>query len=98
MCGRVVQARPLDVLAELFDSTPTPLLAAKAGELLAGQPADDQTIARAAEAACQIVTPITDMRGTVDYRRHVTGVLVRRVLQAAVARARGEPLNYQPGH
>ncbi|MGH9224857.1 MAG: SOS response-associated peptidase [Acidimicrobiales bacterium] len=27
MCGRVVQARPLDVLAELLEATPTPLLA-----------------------------------------------------------------------
>ena len=54
-------------------------------------------LARAAEAAQAIVTPIDDMRGTRDYRIHVTGVLVRRTLEAAVVRARGEALDYHPG-
>lgn len=77
---------------------PTPLLAEAAGEALIGKPVNDETIAKAAEAAKEIVSPITDMRGTVDYRIHVTGVLVQRVLQTAVARARGETVAYRPGH
>lgn len=77
---------------------PTPLWAEEAGALLAGQPADDVQFARAAESARKIVAPITDMRGTREYRVHVTGVLVQRVLRAAVARARGEAFTYQPGH
>jgi len=77
---------------------PTPLLATKAGELLAGQPVSEKAFSQAAEAAQEIVAPITDMRGTQEYRVQVTGVLVRRVLQAAVARARGEAVTYRPGH
>jgi carbon-monoxide dehydrogenase medium subunit len=77
---------------------PTPLLAEAAGELLAGQAVCDEKFAEAARAARSIVAPITDMRGTREYREHVTGVLVERVLRAAVARARGEVLSYRPGH
>lgn len=77
---------------------PTPLLAAAAGESLAGQPVNDDSLEQAARLAQEIASPITDMRGTREYRIHVTGVLVRRVLQAAVARARGEACTYRPGH
>ena len=77
---------------------PTPLLAEAAGATLAGRPLSEQSLAKAAEAAQEIVAPITDMRGTIDYRRHATGVLVRRVLALAVARARGGHVDYRPGH
>ncbi len=76
---------------------PTPLFAKKASELLAGQKVSDELITKAANAAKEIINPITDMRGTIEYRRHVTGVLTERVLKAAIARARGEDLHYQPG-
>ncbi len=77
---------------------PTPLLATAASELLAGQEVRDELLQQAADAARQIVSPITDMRGTKEYRVHVTGVLVQRVLQAAIARARGESIEHRPGH
>lgn len=67
---------------------PMPLLATEAGELLAGQPVNAVSLRRAAVAACGIVAPIDDMRGTAEFRRHVTGVLVERVLEEAVRRAR----------
>jgi len=67
---------------------PTPLYAKKASDLLAGQPVNDQTLDSAAEAARAIATPIDDMRGTKEFRVHVTGVLVKRVLAEAVQRAR----------
>lgn len=69
---------------------PTPLLAREASDLLAGRPATDETFAEAAQAARAIISPIDDMRGTVEFRHHVTGVLVERVLREAVARARGK--------
>lgn len=77
---------------------PTPLLAQAAGDLLSGKRINDDLLAKAAQAAQQIVSPITDMRGTQEYRIHATGVLVRRVLQTAIARARGEAVSFRPGH
>jgi len=77
---------------------PTPLFAAEASEILVDQPLTDDVIARAAAAARRIATPITDMRGTAEYRLHLVGVLVDRVIRAAVARARGENIEYKPGH
>jgi carbon-monoxide dehydrogenase medium subunit len=67
---------------------PTPLFAKAAGDLLAGQSVGDAAIAKAADAARSIARPIDDMRGTKEFRQHVTGVLTRRVLEEAVRRAR----------
>ncbi len=67
---------------------PTPLYVREAGEALAGSPVDDASIAAAAEIARKSARPITDMRGTSDYRSHLCAVLTRRALEAAVERAR----------
>ena len=67
---------------------PTPLFAKAASESLVGKPLNEQNIAAAAALAQQIAVPITDMRGTVDYRNHMVGVLTRRVLTEAAARAK----------
>ncbi|MEI8382318.1 MAG: xanthine dehydrogenase family protein subunit M [Planctomycetota bacterium] len=77
---------------------PTPLLATDAAQALIGQAFDDDVIAKSVAAAKAIATPISDMRGTAEYRVHLVGVLLARVLKAAVARARGETFTYQPGH
>ena len=77
---------------------PTPLLATEVAAALEGQPTSDETYARAAELARELISPITDMRGTKEYRHHITGVLTERALRASVARARGEGLQYKPGH
>ncbi|MEO8541086.1 MAG: xanthine dehydrogenase family protein subunit M, partial [bacterium] len=68
---------------------PTPLFVAAAGAALVGQPVSDATIAKACEAAQAAATPITDMRGSIDQRKHLVGVLVRRTINKAVERARG---------
>jgi carbon-monoxide dehydrogenase medium subunit len=65
---------------------PTPLLAVEAGRLLVGRPPDAANIDAAAKAARDIARPIDDMRGTVEFRLHVTEVLVRRVLTEAIER------------
>ena len=67
---------------------PTPLLAEQAGDALAGQPVSDDVIAQAVNFAQAAAKPIDDMRGTAAFRRHVTGVLTRRVIEEAVRRAR----------
>lgn len=69
---------------------PTPILATEAAKKLIGKPATDENYKAAGEAARAQASPIDDMRGTVEFRRHVTGVLVERSLREAVARARGE--------
>lgn len=66
-----------------------PFYAQEASELLAGQPVNDETIQKAAAAARAAINPITDMRGTEEFRNHVTGVLTERVIKKAVERARG---------
>ncbi len=67
---------------------PTPLFVREAGEALGGQPVSDETIQRAADIARDAARPISDMRGTADYRKHLTSVLTRRVVQGAVQRAK----------
>lgn len=68
---------------------PTPILAAEASDWLAGKPATEETFAQAGELARKQVKPISDMRGPAEYRTHLVGVLVKRTLAGAVARARG---------
>jgi xanthine dehydrogenase FAD-binding subunit len=67
---------------------PTPQLAEEASNWLAGQPATEDIFARAGELATQVASPITDMRGTAEYRMHLVGVLVKRTLLKAAERAR----------
>jgi CO/xanthine dehydrogenase FAD-binding subunit len=67
---------------------PTPLYVAEAGAALAGQPVNAESIARAAQIAQAAARPITDMRGTAEYRKHMAGVLTRRVLEKAIERVK----------
>jgi xanthine dehydrogenase FAD-binding subunit len=67
---------------------PTPKYAAEASNWLAGKPATEDSFAQAGELAKKVASPITDMRGTVEYRIHLVGVLVKRTLVRATERAR----------
>lgn len=67
---------------------PTPLYVQKVGEALAGQSVSDESIQKASEIAQDAARPISDMRGTAEYRKHLTGVLTRRVINGAVQRAK----------
>jgi carbon-monoxide dehydrogenase medium subunit len=67
---------------------PTPIFAREAAQALVGKRISDETIERAAQLAIAATSPIDDMRGTAEFRRHVTGVLTRRVLAKAIERAR----------
>jgi carbon-monoxide dehydrogenase medium subunit len=68
---------------------PTPKFAEEASSWLTGKPPTDDIFARAGELARQVASPITDMRGTAEYRMHLVGVLVKRTLARAAERARG---------
>ena len=68
---------------------PTPLLVPAAGAALRGQPVGRAAIAAAAAAARDAASPISDMRGTAEYRSNLCEVLTRRALETAVERAGG---------
>ena len=67
---------------------PTPKLAESANEWLPGKPATQETFKQAGKLAKQVAAPIDDMRGTVEYRTHLVGVLTKRTLEQACDRAR----------
>jgi len=67
---------------------PTPIFAKQAGDALIGKPLDDSAIEAAAKLAIDASSPIDDMRGTAEYRKHIVGVLTRRTLRIAADRAR----------
>lgn len=69
---------------------PTPLLAKAAAKSLVGKAPSEEAFAEAAKLAQEIATPISDVRGSAAQRRHLVGVLVKRALRGAVARAKGE--------
>jgi CO/xanthine dehydrogenase FAD-binding subunit len=66
---------------------PVPLRATAAEQSLEGQPVTPDRIARAADLAVQAAKPISDQRGSADFRRHLVRVLTRRTLTTALARA-----------
>ena len=72
----------------LSSVAPTPLYVREAGEWLAGRPANTDSMRAAGEMAKAAAKPITDMRGTADYRKHLCAVLTRRALESAVEKAR----------
>lgn len=61
---------------------PTPLRLHAAEAAVAAHGLTAPGIAAAAEAALAAVAPISDVRASAEYRRHLVRVLVRRVLQA----------------
>ena len=52
-----------------------------------GNPPSEELFKRAAALAAAACEPVTDQRGSAEYKRHVAGVLVERVLERACARA-----------
>lgn len=82
--GKFTSAR-----VSLASVAPTPLLVEEAGKALVGQTVSEGAIQKAADLAKAAAKPISDMRGTADYRKHLCDVLTRRALNTAVERAQG---------
>jgi carbon-monoxide dehydrogenase medium subunit len=67
---------------------PNPIRARRAEALLAGRPLDPDVIGAAAREARGEARPISDVRASADYRRHLVATLVERAVQTAADRAR----------
>lgn len=67
-----------------------PTLVPDAHKALAGKVLDKNGLEGAARAAIAAALPISDLRGTAEYRRELVGTLTRRALLIAQQRATGE--------
>ena len=81
--GDIKEAR-----VSLASVAPTPLFVQEAGDAIAGKPANDETVRIASGIARDAARPITDMRGTIEFRQHLCEVLTRRALNTAIERAK----------
>lgn len=79
----------LEARVALGAVAPTPKLVASAVEPLVGQALDERLLDAAAHAAMHAAEPISDIRGSAEYRRELVGVLTRRALLQSHRRARG---------
>jgi aerobic carbon-monoxide dehydrogenase medium subunit len=68
----------------------TPIKVKDAGSALRGTQVTDEAISAAAESARAAADPQSDMRGSAEYKRTLVGALVKRAIEIAVRRARGE--------
>jgi aerobic carbon-monoxide dehydrogenase medium subunit len=60
-------------------------------EALVGKPTTEEVLAEAGARAAEACEPVTDMRGSADYKRHLAAELTTRTLRAAVERVRNIP-------
>ena len=63
---------------------PVPMRAKEAEDLLRGKTITDALLERAADSAAAECKPITDLRGSAEYRREMIRVLTRRALRKAI--------------
>ncbi|MEK1163947.1 xanthine dehydrogenase family protein subunit M, partial [Mycobacterium ulcerans] len=70
---------------------PDPAALAELAAALVGRPANEDTFAEAGRRAAQACEPVTDIRGTADYKRHLAAELTIRTLRSAVGRVRNQP-------
>ena len=70
----------------------TAIRATEAEAALRGKNLDEKTISTAAEAARAAADPQPDTRGSAEYKRQLVVALVKRAIQTAARRARGEQI------
>lgn len=66
--------------------SPIPKLVPAAAGALVGKPLNDDNITAAATAAMEAAEPISDVRGSAEFRREIVGVLAGRALRLAARR------------
>jgi len=83
------RGRCTNVRLALGAVSPTPLRATAAEDVLVGDVLNDAALAQAGLLAAEAAQPISDIRGSADYRRAIVRVLTARVLARAAMRATG---------
>jgi aerobic carbon-monoxide dehydrogenase medium subunit len=73
----------------LTNVNPVPLRASRSEEAIIGKPISEETLKLAAQYAAEDCSPSSDLRGTEEYKRHVTGVVVKRMILKAAEKAMG---------
>ena len=73
-----------DVRIALGSVGTTPVRAREAEAVLRGQPVKPEALREAAEKAKEAVDPISDFRGSANYKREMAGVFARRALEKAL--------------
>lgn len=66
---------------------PTPIKLVNAETLLTGRKIDDALIQQAVGLAMEAADPAPDLRGPVEYKKHMAGEMTKRALKQALARA-----------
>ena len=79
--------RIADAGVALSAAGPVTVQATRSEELLRGKDPSEELFAQAGVLASQDCSPIADGRGSVDYKRHLAGVLTKRALGRAAERA-----------
>jgi aerobic carbon-monoxide dehydrogenase medium subunit len=70
----------------LTNVNPTPLRASRSEQALIGKKLTDDVIKEACTYASEDCSPSDDLRGSEEYKRHLVGVLVKRMIHQAVSR------------
>ena len=86
-----VLAMPDDRYRVAFGAVaPTPVRASRIEALIDGKELTAETLTQAQHLVPGEIAPITDLRATEQYRRHMIGVMLERSLKVARARCSGE--------
>jgi carbon-monoxide dehydrogenase medium subunit len=59
---------------------------AAVAEVLIGEPPGEELLAEAGRRAAQACRPVSDMRGSAEYKRHLASELTVRTLRTALGR------------
>ncbi len=76
-----------DARIVLGNAGPTPMRVTKAEDLLKGKKLDDKLFEEAGKIASEEAQPVADIHASEDQRRHVLGVLTKRMLKKAFEQA-----------
>jgi len=72
----------------LTNVNPTPLRAARSEQALLGKQVNEESISQAAILASEDCNPSADLRGSVEYKRDMVAVLVKRMIRKAMERVK----------